>query len=250
MLIINAGKKDPQLNAIAAKLADIKPELAKTADLAAAPYFENAVIKAGDYGKGKIILIDFARDAFIAPHPGYRGNMWEAPRPEHRYQEYQFALIGRLLMQSCGFENTIAELKVSSNTLEITSHTAGEGKLHIFDRFSQQYHTRIFLLKAGKNSIVFPALRHGRNYLHVTKDDGSSAYVSATGKTENFIKDISLVNDGKGIEVTCTPAQKLKEDQTLEIRVIDNLDRLLKLYRGRENTFSFPLFNHCLFSVG
>lgn len=239
LVIINAGKKDPQLNAIAKQFKDMKPILAKTTSFASAPYFEDATIKGGNYGKGRVILIDFKKDAFIAPHPGYRGNMWTKARTKYRYQEYQFAIIGRLIQYSYGHKNSINEIKVVAKNLQVNTTSSGKGKLVIFDDFSNEYYSKNLAFTSGKNTYKLPNLRNGINYLHLVKDDGSSAFISVKATTSNFIKNISLTNDGKGIKANCHLDKNLSSNETLTIKVIDNLDRVLYSYKGKQGSFSF-----------
>lgn len=239
LVIINAGKKDPALNAIAKKLANIKLDLAKTSDFSCAPFFEKATIKAGNYNKGKIVLIDFERDAFIAPHPGYRGNFWANKRPLHRFQEYQFALLGKLIQYSLGHQNSITSIKAISQNVEISTKNSGNGEITLFDAFTQKYYTKKISFKVGKNIIKLPKLPNGISYLHVTKNDGSFGFISLKNQTNNYVKTISINNDGKGIKGSCILAKKLASNETIEIQVIDNLERVLYSYKGKGNTFSF-----------
>lgn len=227
LVIINAGKKDPLLRKIAENFTDAKKELSGKFALEAAPGFEKAVIRTGHYGKGKIVLIDFKQDAFIAPHPGYRGPLWGKKRPEHRYQEYQFALIGQLLLQSCGNSAALTGLKAENGKLNLISQNPVQCRMEIFDRYSNSFHSRSFTLKAGKNTVKLPALRHGKNYIHVTAADGSFAFASVEHNAQNFIKNISFTNDGKGIRGSIQTARPLQKQDKLQIRVIDNMDRVL-----------------------
>ena len=239
LVIINPGKKDPMLNAVSKKLTDFKKTLSLTADLTAAPFFEKSVIRAGNYGKGKIVIADFERDAFIAPHPGYRGNLWAAPRPDHRYQEYQFALIGQLLQWSCGAKPVLTAVAADAEKLLVTANAAVKGKIEIFDRFTNSYHSQTAVFKAGKNTITLPRLRHGKNYIHVTEEKGSSGYAVIEGRNSNFIKNITIVNNGTSVKGTVETAAPLKKAETLQLQVLDNLGRIIFEQQGKGNTFSF-----------
>ena len=95
------------------------------------------------------------------------------------------------------------------------------------------------MLKIGKNIIKLPKLPNGISYLHVTKADGSFGFISLKNQTNNYVKTISITNDGKGIKGSCTLAKKLASKETIEIQVIDNLERVLYSNKGKGNTFSF-----------
>ena len=239
LVIINAGKKDPLLKNISAKFTDGKKDLARKFSLAAAPGFEKALIKTGSYGKGKITLIDFAQDAFIVPHPGYRGSLWSRPRPEHRSHEYQFALIGHLLLQSCGQNAALTGVAGKNGQLEITSRKSLKGRMEIFDRFTNSFHSIPLTLKAGKNAVALPALRHGRNYVHVTAADGSFGFAVIEHQAPDFIRNITLSNDGKSIRGRVQTSRPLKGKDTVQIRVIDNLDRVLYCRSSQDGRFQF-----------
>ncbi|MBR2427520.1 MAG: beta-galactosidase trimerization domain-containing protein [Lentisphaeria bacterium] len=240
LLIINAGTKDPQLNKIAKTLQPLSAEMTKTMSFSAAPFLPETKIRMGNYGKGRLVLVEYPTDSFLVPQPGYRTWIWRQPRPDHRYQEYQFAILGKLIQWTGRQEPFFHTISGKDNTsLLIKTAKSGEGSIEILDQYSQSYHKEKFRFKQGDNLYKLPSLRYGKNYLHVTASNGDYGFFCMENKKGNFIKEIKLVNTGKAVKGNIIPASKLQKNDKLRISVVDNMDRLLYTTTSADGTFHF-----------
>lgn len=243
LLLLNTQHPDKEMTEI---LKTLKKDdsFAKSMDFSAAPYFPQAEIASASYGKGKIISVKFQTDCFIAPLLKHRKRNFQLLEQKHRFQEYQFAVLGRIINTLAGNEKIISELKLASDgKLEITVSEAGRYDFELFNRYSDAAGKFSKELSAGKNILQVPDLQHGMNYLHVRLDGKDFAYTSAEHNSDAYIRAIrtkDYFKKGEKVKVRVrlsNAALKLP----LKVSIYDNTDRLL--YVGDKAEFEWTPSN-------
>ncbi len=240
LLIINAGNLDAELNKIKAQLKPASATaLRNTIALSAAPFFQKAQILMGDYGKGRIAVLDFPCDSYLVPQPGYRSAIWRMPFPDHRYQEYQFAIVGKLMLWAGKQDIMFQSICIKNNSLQVNATAKGKGVIEIFDHFTRTYQKENVQFQPGENQFKLTSMRYGNNYIHVTADNGDFGYTVFHQKNGSFIKTINMVNTGTAIKGKAEAAAPLKQNEEIRISVVDNLDRHLYTKTSRDGSFDF-----------
>ena len=231
LVIINPMGTDAELDGIIKGLEPLPPEFADSMDYSAAPYFPKAVIRTGMLGKGRVIYIKYPEAGFIAPHPGSRRYNLQLLSQEHRFQEYQFAILARLINYAHGMEPSIQSVKVEGNTLKVKVKGKSFGyDLMVANRWSEPLFVSRVDVRSEDGETVIPleGLGEGRFYVHVTiKGDFGFAAFDVKGKTE--LKSIQMAKSfNKGEHaVGKIEALGLEQNDVLQSAIVDNLGRIV-----------------------
>lgn len=210
-------------------------KLPPTVNPHAAPWFPQAKFAAATYGKGRIITVQYNVKSFIAPLPKWRSQYFALTYSEHRFQEYQFAILAGLLRKATGMEETLSTVSLNQKGAVISSAIVQEAELELFNRYTESVSRRSIKLKAGNNQIPMD-LQAGRNYLHVRTNSGSFGFAMYDNKLSGKLK-INMKNSfAKGEMVTGTVECSIP-DAKIEIAVEDNEKRIL--YKTTGNSFSW-----------
>lgn len=243
LLLLNPQHPDKEMSAI---LKSLKKDtsFAQSMDFNAAPHFPQAEISSTSYGKGKITVIKFQTDCFIAPLLKNRRRNFQLLAQDHRFQEYQFAVLGRIINELAGNAKIISSMKLASDgKVEITVSEAGKYDFELFNRYSDSSDKFTRELKAGKNTFSISTLQHGKNYLHVTLKGKDFAFSSAEHSSQAYIRAIrtkEYFKKGENVKVRIrlsNAALKLP----LTVKIYDNTDRLL--YVTDKPTFEWKPVN-------
>lgn len=227
LVVINPMGTDAELDSVLKGLEPLPKAFADSMDYSAAPYFPKSTIRTGTLGKGRVVSIQYPQAGFIAPHPGNRRYNLLLLSAEHRFQEYQFAVLARLINYANGVEPTITSMKVSDGVLKVFGK-AGRCNVNIFDRWSEPRESFQAELKDGETEIPLPDCGEGRFYVHVTVegDFGFSAY-DVKGATE--LKSIQMsqsFNKGEHA-VGKIEVAGLTQAEELQSAIYDNVGRIV-----------------------
>lgn len=229
LLLLNPQHPDKEMSEI---LKTLKKDNSFTESMAfsAAPYFPEADISSTVYGKGRIIAVKFNTDCFIAPLLKSRRANFQLLSQKHRFQEYQFAILCRMINNLAGNEKIISELKLAADgKVEINVAEAGEYNFTLFNRYNEKTNDFSKKLIAGKNILQINALQHGMNYLHVTLQNKDFAFASTEHNSDAYIRAIrtkDYFKKGEKVKVRVrlsNAALKLP----LSVKIYDNTGRLL-----------------------
>ncbi|NLF92435.1 MAG: hypothetical protein GX564_01000, partial [Oligosphaeraceae bacterium] len=232
LLYINPAGEDQELAALLKSLQPIGRELTASMDFSAAPHFPGSSISMGQYGKGRVVAVKYRSSAFLAPHSGYRNPNWALLQSEHRFQEYQFAILGRLLNCCLGRPPLLTSAGISAGKLNINTLEPGEATVDFFGRYSQPLQSLKVNLQAGSNSISCPSLPHGRVYAHIRLGDRDFAFTSSEIQRPDHIATLDMATTfepGETVraKIALSPAAA---GASIEQEITDNAGRLL--YRG------------------
>ncbi len=234
LLYINPQGEDQELTALLKELKPIGSDLLDSLDFPAAPHFPKSEILSGQYGQGRVVVAKYRSSAFVAPHSGYRNPNWALLRYEHRFQEYQFAILGRLLNCCLGKEPLLTAAKMSAGTLAITTAEAGEASIDFFGSYSQPLQSLKADLQVGSNSIDCPSLPHGRIYAHIRLGERDFAFASYDNQRPVHIATLEMAKTFERGEVVRAQVKlnaAAADNITIEQEIRDNTGRLL--YRGQ-----------------
>ncbi len=233
LVIINPMGTDAELDGILKNLDPLPKAFADSMDYSAAPYLSKTVIRTGMLGKGRVISIQYPEAGFIAPHPGNRRYGLQLLTQDHRFQEYQFAILARLINYANGVEPSIKSVKAADGVLKVIGK-AGRCNVSVFDRWSEPRGSFQADLKDGETVIPLPDCGEGRFYIHVTIDGdfGFAAY-DVKGATE--LKSIQMAKSfNKGEHaVGKLEVVGLTQADFLESAIYDNVGRIV--WRGLGN---------------
>ena len=239
LLLLNPLHPDKEMSDI---LKTLKKDdsFANSMALSAAPYFPEADISSTVYGKGRIIAVKFKTDCFIAPLLPNRKRNFQLLEQKHRFQEYQFAVIARMINNLAGNEKIISNLKFNPDgKLEINVTEAGKYDFELFNRYSDFADKFSKELAVGKNTLIINNLQHGMNYLHVTLNGKDFACGAAEHNSDAYIRAIrtrEYFKKGEKVKIRVrlsNAALKLP----LKVKIYDNTNRLL--YVGDKAEFEW-----------
>ena len=233
LLYINPTGEDKELTALLKGLEPIGRAMTASMDFSAAPHFPGSSISIGQYGKGRVAVVKYRSSAFVAPHSGHRNPNWALLQTEHRFQEYQFAILGRLLNCCLGRAPLLTAAGISDGKLNVNALESGEATVDFFGRYSQPLQSLKVNLQAGSNSINCPPLPHGRVYAHIRLGDRDFAFASAEIKRPEYIATLDMnttfeAGEPVRAKIALSPAAA---GASIEQEIIDNTGRLL--YRGQ-----------------
>ena len=234
LVLINPTGTDPDLDGIIKGLEALPEVFAASMDYSAAPHFPKTTMSTGMLGNGRIICINYPNAGFIAPHPGNMKYDLQLLTQSHRFQEYQFAVLARLVNYARGVEPTIKSVKVDNGILKIASN-AGRCVISIFDRWSEPRGIIKAVLVDGETKIQLPDHGEGRFYIHVTKDDDFGFAVYETkGRTE--IKTIKMAKSfAEGVHaIGKIEAMGMEANDELQSAIYDNLGRIVWQGKGMD----------------
>ena len=230
LLLINPRHPDKEMAKILSSCKKSK-SFAAAMDLTAAPYFADAEILETTYGKGKILVLKFKKaDAFLAPLLKHRHRGFQLLSRKHRFQEYQFAILGRMINYLRGKENIITSFQSDKNgkvTLTVKqSGTYDFTVLNAYSDFSEKFSKK---LAAGTHTFSVPGLQHGVNYIHAVLDGKDFAYTTLEQEKSAYIRSIRgreyfAKNQPVKFRVRLSDAAR---KLPLEVTVSDNTGRLL-----------------------
>lgn len=220
LIYVNPAGEDVELKQIISTLKPLPQDIRESMDFTAAPYFAKTEILTGNYGKGRIVVIRYPVQGFLAPQGGGRSNDFQILKNDHRYQEYQFAILCRLLNWSMGKNSVLTSLKLGCGHLTLDSQIAGKATIDLFDRYTQKVGSFTQAIKEGRNSIPVSGLRGGTNYVHVRFEDKDFGFASYVNKPEERIRGIALNSSfGKSEPVKGRVKLTGKAEQTGQIRI-------------------------------
>lgn len=239
LLWLNPDHADAEMSKILSSLKPADEQFTLSMSFQSAPYFDRAKIKCGSFGKGRIITVTYPVNCFLAPLLAHRHRNFQHLQQDHRYWEYQFAILSRLARYTSGKELNIRKFAAANGKLAVTVSNPGEYKFSCFDRYSQQYGNFSAQLKAGTNEIVMPLLRNGRNFIHITAADSDFAFTEIRHSTPVQIKKINMKTTFSGNEAISGSIELSapQGDLVLQSTVSDNTGRLLATAGGEKFNF-------------
>ena len=234
LVIVNPMGVDVEMDGILKSLEPLPEAFAASMDYSAAPYFEKAEMRTGMYGKGRVVAITYSAAGYIAPHPGSRRYNLQLLTQSHRFQEYQFAILARLINYARGVEPTIQSVKVEGNTLKVKVKGKSFGyDVMVSNRWSEPLVVSRVDVRSEDGEAEIPLGDHGegRFYLHVhTNDDFGFAAFDVKGKTR--IRSIWMGDSfNKGEHAAAkVRVQNLEPTDSVESEIRDNIGRVV--WRG------------------
>ena len=232
LLIINPEKEDPEIKKILSSGKDITKELCAKMDFSAAPYFSNTKIRESGYGKGKIILVDYPAHGWLVPREGTRVINFQKLKLDHRFQEYQFAILANLVDRVNGKKTVITKFSAQGDTVTIYLSRNAAVTFTAFDSYTNEIGKITKQLPEGTSSFNLKGLFHGTNYIHATADSGDFAYTVTEIRRSPRIRRITL-DKTKGIRANLKISNATK-NTTAEYEIRDVDDRILKRGTGTE----------------
>lgn len=230
LLLINPTGEDEALQALLDGLVDDEELGRASMDFAAAPYFAKARIRTGQHGQGRVVAITYPTSAFLAPCPPWRGNPWQLRVSEHRFQEYQFAILGRLLRWCMGRDPVLTALQARPGLLVVESQRGGPAEIAVYNRHTRLIETQAETLKAGRNELALPPLQDGKNYIHVKLlPDVDFAFTTCDFRSPERIEGIDMSASFARGEVVEAVIRVSKPESAPRLRheVIDGVGRLV-----------------------
>ena len=207
----------------------------------AAPYFSQALLKTGKYGKGRVAVITFRTDAFLVPLLKRRQRHFQLLSCEHRFHEYQFAVMARLVNFVRGGEPALLALSdAGGGKVRIRCAQPGGYRFELFNRYSSSYAKFTANLEAGENIVPLPGLQEGMNYLHVRLPGKDFGFLALKHTAPARISAIKMGNSFKSGE-TVSGTIEATGPGTVEYEIADNTGRLL--LRGKGTEFSWDSRN-------
>ena len=229
LLLVNPQDSDTQLDSILKTLTSGEKLFNNSMSFVSAPHFPQAVIKTGKYGKGRVAVIRYKTGSFLAPLLNWRQKNFQYLLCDHRFQEYQFAILARLINWTKGNAPAITNLSAKSGKLHIETTVAGKYDFELFNRYTESYSRFSKELAKGKTTLNVPQLQNGKNYLHISLKGKDFAFLQIEGKNQAAIKKINLKKSysakekvSAGVTTSGNPA-----GTKLKLSVIDNTGRLL-----------------------
>lgn len=230
LLLLNVKDADESLSDILASLHPAEAFLADSLSFAAAPHFQSASIRCGTYGAGRVAAVDFKTDCFLAPLPRWRGRNFQLLQCEHRFQEYQFAILARLLHWVTGAEPEILALKEGKpGEAIIRTAVAGKYDFELYNRHTERHGDFSLELPAGVSSFPLPPLQDGDNYLHARLAGRDFAFLRLHHTASAKIKAIRMKDHflaGEPVHGTLE-LEGVDEDTSLIWEVTDGTGRRL-----------------------
>ena len=234
-----------ELEKLIGGLRPVGGELQKTLAFGAAPDFSKAVISSGTYGKGRIFVVDYPKSAFLAPHPGKGTPQYTVLKYKHRFQEYQFAVLTKILLKAAGRKDRIVGVDVDKGVLEVKlAREGGTLTVEAFDKFTRSQWKTQSNANSKKLSLKLPAFLNGNNYIHVKllDTDGRTVdfgFAKAETKSALGIRKIKLdkafYSHGEAVSGTVELSGKAAPGFTVETSIVDNTGR--KIFNGHGKKF-------------
>ncbi len=240
LLYINPEGVDAELKKIFEYLKPIPAALSASMDFQSAPFFSRTNIRTGTYGRGRIVVIQYPAQGFLTPHAGGRANEFQILKNDHRYQEYQFAILCRLLNWSMGKDIVLSGMKMTQDSVVLDSLAAGNVTLDLFDRYTQPLGTIRASVKPGKNRIPISGLRGGTNYVHARFEDRDFAFASADVKPEERICGITMKSSFAKKETVAGKVKlsaKAEKECTVKVEIRDQTGRVVHRQDGLHFTW-------------
>lgn len=243
---------DPQglsgeLEEVVSGLLPVSEKLKNTLDFTAAPDFPGTVIRSGFCGKGRVWVIDYPKAGFLSPHPGWGDSAYAASDYTHRFQEYQFAILAKILLLAAGGKEMISAIKIDKNELTVRlNEKGGNLRVEAFDKFSRPQWKMEKIAAEKKLVLPLPPFLNGNNYIHVKllNKDGKVedfGFAVAAVKSPCRIKRIQLSKEfylpGETIAGTVELEGNQDSDIAVETAMVDNLGR--KIFSGHGKNFSW-----------
>ena len=234
LLLINPQDTDAQLDAVLKTLAPAEKLFNASMSFAAAPYFPKAVIKTGKYGRGKVALIKYNTGSFLAPLLNWRQKNFQYLLCNHRFQEYQFAILARIINWTRGNAPAITKLNAKNGKLHLETTVAGKYDFELFNRYTESVSRFSLECKKGRNTFDLPRLQNGTNYLHVYLKGKDFSFLQIEGKNAAQIAAINLkksysANEKVAVKVTTSGNSS---GTKLKLSITDNTGRLLCKQEG------------------
>ena len=231
LLLINPRHPDREMEKILSSCVKTK-SFAASMDMKAAPYFADAEISETVYGKGKIVVLKFKKaDAFIAPLLKHRARNFQLLSQKHRFQEYQFAVISRLINYLRGKENQITSFTaVKDGKVTITVKADTVCNFEVFNQYSDFSAKFSRKLTAGKNTFEVPGLQKGANYIHAVLPGKDFAFTSIETEMPAYISAIRGRSYFEKKDLPVKARIRLSEaakNLPLEVTITDSTGRLL-----------------------
>lgn len=171
LIYVNPDGLDAQLTGILKTLdqgANAKA-LLSSFDLAAAPLFEKTVIRSGNYGKGKIFVINYPfKKSFLTPSAiQWSGGKNLFLTNRYDYHDYQFAVLAKLIQYASGAPAKpaiTAEYVSGSNSVKYSCvPEAAKVQYAVYNRYGDRLVSNEVSAKGG--TIKLPSLPAGTNRL-------------------------------------------------------------------------------------
>ncbi|MBQ7649738.1 MAG: beta-galactosidase, partial [Victivallales bacterium] len=238
LVIINPMGTDTELDGILKGLEPLPEAFAASMDYSAAPHFPKTVMSTGMLGKGRVIHIKYPEAGYIAPHPGNRRYNLQLLSQSHRFQEYQFGILARLINYARGVEPSIRSVKVEDGLLKVVGKTGGIYDVFIYDRWSEPIGTKVIKDTKGTGEAeakIDDDLGEGRFYVHVLTED-DFGFVSFDVKRVTKLKSIQMAKsfDRGEHAVGKIEASGMELNDELQNEIYDNVGRLVWQGSGAE----------------
>lgn len=235
LVYINPAGEDETLKQIFAALKPLPPDIPGSMDFSAAPYFSKTEICTGNYGKGRIAVIRYPVHGFLAPQGGGRSNDFQTLKNDHRYQEYQFAILCRLLNWSMGGDPVLTSLKLDGKHLALESRAAGTVTVDLFNRYSQKFDSFTRTVQKGTNSIPVRRLSGGMNYAHVRFEDKDFGFASCVSKPSERILGLTLnasYSENEPVRGRVKLSEKAEKNCQVRVEITDSTGRTVHCQTG------------------
>ena len=241
LLLVNPDDPDEEMKQLLASLKETPAFFRDSMSFRAAPYFDKAVLRTGKYGKGRVAAVTFKTDAFLVPLLKRRHRYFQLLSCDHRFQEYQFAVMARIVNFLRGEDPAILALSGGEKG-QVTVKCARQGKylFELFNRYTSSYAKFSAGLKAGENTVALPGLQDGMNYLHVQLPGRDFGFLAFSHAAPARITAVRMKNSFKSGE-TVSGKVEFSGPGTPELEITDNTGRLL--WRGKGPDFSWDARN-------
>ena len=237
LLLINPDNPDSEMKELLDSLKDAPDFFRRSMSFSAAPYFDKVKIRVGQYGKGRVAAVTFRTDAFLVPVLKVRHRYFQLLSREHRFQEYQFAVMARIINYLRGQDPAILSLSLKDgNKALVECAKPGKYEFELFNRYTHSVGKFTAELKKGFNTVAIPGLQEGTNYLHVRLPGSDFAYLAFNHTAPERITAIRMKETFKPGE-TVSGTVEVSGSGEPELEIADNLGRIL--WRGKGRSFQW-----------
>ncbi|MBE6372316.1 MAG: hypothetical protein E7055_09630 [Lentisphaerae bacterium] len=234
LLLINPDNPDAEMKELLASLQDAPDFLKRSMSYSAAPYFDKASMKFGQYGKGRVAALTFKTDAYLIPLLKVRQRHFQLLSREHRFQEYQFAVMARIINYLRGQDPAILSLSLKGGKAVVECARPGRYEFELFNRYTHSAGKFTAELKKGTNTVALSGVQDGANYLHVRLPGKDFAYLAFDHKSPDRISAIRMKESYKAGEIVSGTVEVDGSGEP-ELEIADNLGRIL--WRGQGRSF-------------
>jgi beta-galactosidase len=254
LVYINPQELDDNMKKV---MSALKPLKLNAVDVNVAPFMGDAVIRGGNYGKGRIVAINYKtrRDsALLTPHPGLRTSVPHSVRNHtYRFQDYQFAVLAKALLYAAGDSGAISNIAMEKQGAVI--ELSGDGQrvdiIHVdlFDKFSHLVWSGKVKPEDNRAVLALPIeLAAGKNFIHAVARNKQGhvvdfGYLVINGSSPVSITKVHLDHDriqlGDFVTGRIATKGKLPDNTVFDIQIKDVLGRIVFHQKGNRSDFAW-----------